>query len=246
MWFFSPVSSSMRSRSSIARSRASSSRRTSRSRRQLDREHAEVALVVEDHGRVPCCSGRLLVRREQRVLERSDERAALDALLALDLAYGVNDLLAHPLLPFVDQVGPHDLLVRDVHRFAVCGDLHRPFPGGDDLAADAAGLGLDAHRAADGADEVVTCAKRAFDARRRDLDAVACRGTGRRTVVTRSQSAWSTPWAWSTKTQKRSLPVSSSASTSTPGSAPSTRRATSRWSVFSLSCCLLAIWKPSP
>ena len=144
--------------------------------RQLDREDAEVALVVEDHRRVPCRAGRLLVRREQRVLERSDEGAALDALLALDLAYGVNDLLAHPLLPFIDQVGPHDLLVRDVHRFAVCGDLHRPLAGGDDLAADAAGLGLDAHRAADGADEMVTCAKRSFDSRRGDLDAVACRG----------------------------------------------------------------------
>ena len=141
-------------------------------RRQLDREDAEVALVVEDHGGVPSGSGRFLVRREQRVLERSDESPTLDALLALDLAYGVNDLLAHPLLPFIDQVGPHDLLVRDVHRFAVGGDLHRTFPGGDDLAACTAGLGLDAHRAADGADEMVTCAKRSFESRRGDLDGV--------------------------------------------------------------------------
>ena len=65
----------------------------------LDREHAEVALVVEDHGCVPGRARRLLVRRKQRVLERGDERPALDALLALDLANGVNDLLAHPFVP---------------------------------------------------------------------------------------------------------------------------------------------------
>src|SRR5947199_111619 len=99
------------------------------------------------------------------IISRSASRircriTCFEALFALDLADGVNDLLAHSLLPFIDQVGPHDLLVRDVHRFAVGGDLHRPFPGGDDLAADAAGLGLDAHRAADGADKVVTRAKR--------------------------------------------------------------------------------------
>src|SRR6478736_2821775 len=60
--------------------------------RQLDREHAEVTAVVEDHGCVPRSPGCLLVRREQRVFERGDEGPAFDALLALDLAYGVNDL----------------------------------------------------------------------------------------------------------------------------------------------------------
>ena len=67
--------------------------------RQLDREDAEVALVVELDGRVPGGTRRLLVRSEQRVLECGDERAALDSLLALDLANGVNDLLAHALVP---------------------------------------------------------------------------------------------------------------------------------------------------
>src|SRR3954471_5684149 len=65
----------------------------------LDREHAEVAAVVELDGRVTRGARRLLVGGEQRVFERRDERAALDSLLALDLANGVNDLLAHPQFP---------------------------------------------------------------------------------------------------------------------------------------------------
>src|SRR5215211_5399615 len=64
-------------------------------RGQLDREDAEVAAVVEVDRRVPRSTRRLLVRREQRVLERLDERAALDPLLALDLAERFDDLLAH-------------------------------------------------------------------------------------------------------------------------------------------------------
>ena len=98
MWFFSPVSSSMRSSSSSARSRASSRSRVSRSARQLDREHAEVARVVELDGGMAGRARRLLVRGEQRVLERGDERARLDSLLALDLANGLDDFLGHLLL----------------------------------------------------------------------------------------------------------------------------------------------------
>src|SRR5436190_2535730 len=64
-------------------------------RSQLDREDAEVAAVVHLHGGVPGRARRLLVGREQRVLERRDERALLDALVALDLANSFDDLLAH-------------------------------------------------------------------------------------------------------------------------------------------------------
>src|SRR5580765_2855283 len=63
--------------------------------RQLDREHTEVTLVVDLDDRVPCGSGHLLVSGEQGVLERRDERAALDSLLALDISYGLDDFLAH-------------------------------------------------------------------------------------------------------------------------------------------------------
>src|SRR5207244_3948858 len=55
-------------------------------------------------------------------------------------------------------------------------------------------------------------------------------------VVTRSQSAWSTPAGWSTYTHIRSRPVSSTASTSTPGMVDSTRWAISRSSCFSFAC----------
>ena len=50
----------------------------------LDREDAELALVVELDLGVAGRARRLLVRGEQRVLERADERALLDALLVLD------------------------------------------------------------------------------------------------------------------------------------------------------------------
>src|SRR2546426_27541 len=55
-------------------------------------------------------------------------------------------------------------------------------------------------------------------------------------VVTRSQSAWATPAGWSTYTHIRSRPVSSTASTSTPGRVDSTRWAISRSSCFSFAC----------
>src|SRR5581483_4399661 len=68
-------------------------------RRKVDRVDAEVTAVVELDRRVPRRTGRLLVGGEQRVLECGDERPALDALLALDLANGFNDFLTHPSVP---------------------------------------------------------------------------------------------------------------------------------------------------
>ena len=91
----SPVSSSSRSSSSSLRSRASSSSRSSTSAGSSIEIDAEVAAVVHLDGRVTRGTRRLLVGREQRVLERGDERALLDPLLALDLANGFDDLLAH-------------------------------------------------------------------------------------------------------------------------------------------------------
>src|SRR5262245_13246385 len=64
--------------------------------RELDREHAEVALVAVqlDHG-MAGRARRLLVRREQRVLERRDQRVAFDASVALELVDELDDLPAH-------------------------------------------------------------------------------------------------------------------------------------------------------
>src|SRR5207248_849461 len=76
------------------------------------------------------------------------------------------------LVPFIDQIGPHDRLVRNVHRFAVRGDLHGPLAGLDDLTPGAAGLGLHTDRLADGVREVVAGAERPLEPRRRNLDAV--------------------------------------------------------------------------
>src|SRR5918994_703841 len=63
--------------------------------RQLDREDAEVAVLVQLDRGVPGRARRLLIRGEQGILERRDERAALDPLVALDLANRFDDLLAH-------------------------------------------------------------------------------------------------------------------------------------------------------
>jgi hypothetical protein len=59
--------------------------------------------------------------------------------------------------------------------------------------------------------------------------------------VTRAQSAWSTPSAWSTKTVNRSGFCSSTASTSTPGSAVPTSRPICLVSVRSFSCVVLNV-----
>ena len=83
--------------------------------RELDREDAEVAGVVHLDGRVPGGAGCLLVCGEQRVLERGDEGAFLDALVALDLVNRLDDLLAHGL-PLVDQVAAHDGGIRNFNR----------------------------------------------------------------------------------------------------------------------------------
>src|SRR5207344_1418579 len=64
--------------------------------RQLDRKDAEVALqaVELDHG-VPRRARGLLVRGEQRVLERGDQRVALDSAVPLELVDELDDLSAH-------------------------------------------------------------------------------------------------------------------------------------------------------
>src|SRR5262249_11277557 len=60
----------------------------------------EVAcVVVHLDRRVTRRAGGLLVGSEERILERGDERALLDSLVALDLADRLDDLLAHVTLP---------------------------------------------------------------------------------------------------------------------------------------------------
>jgi hypothetical protein len=81
----------------------------------LDREDAELALVVELDRGVPGRTRGLLVGGEERVLERADDRVLLDPLLALEASDVLDDLLGHcSLLAFVDQVAPDDLVVRDL------------------------------------------------------------------------------------------------------------------------------------
>src|SRR5581483_2455857 len=71
-------------------------------RRQLDRVDAEVAVLVHLDRRVPRGPRRLLVGGEEGILERGDERALFDPLVALDLANRLDDLLAH--LPYPSSI----------------------------------------------------------------------------------------------------------------------------------------------
>src|SRR5881394_3648078 len=77
--------------------------------------------------------------------------------------------------PFVDQIAPHDLLVRDVHCVAAGGDAHRAAAGREQLAAEALPAldrGRRAHpdAAADRTLEVRRLPERPLEARRRDVD----------------------------------------------------------------------------
>ena len=63
--------------------------------RHVDGDDAELALVVELHGGVAVGAGRLLVGGEQAVAQRADEHAALQVLLALQLADRFDNLSAH-------------------------------------------------------------------------------------------------------------------------------------------------------
>src|SRR5262249_10292694 len=193
--------------------------------RDLDRVDAEVAAIVELDGCVPGRARRLLVGRKQRVLERGDERAAFDSLLALDFANGVNDLLAHdPLIP------SSTMLARTISSYETS-------TGG---RSDAAALWICTARSPA---ETISPRARPVSVLMRtvrptarskcsrvrsgrsnpgeETSTVYSSRYDRSTSVTRMHRAWSTPVGWSTNTQNRSLPVSSSASTSTSGNAPS-------------------------
>ena len=92
----SPVSSSCCSSAWIARSRASSTSRSSMSPgRSMEKTRKSPVSWSSSTVGVAGCARRLLVRGEQRVLERLDERAALDALLALDRLDAFDDLSGH-------------------------------------------------------------------------------------------------------------------------------------------------------
>src|SRR5581483_12406877 len=76
----------------------------------------------------------------------------------------------------VDQVAPHDLLVRDVERGVADGDRHPALAGGDDLAPETGPArdlvpGAQRHPAAYRAREVRGLAQRPLGPRRGDVDA---------------------------------------------------------------------------
>src|SRR5580765_3141320 len=75
------------------------------------------------------------------------------------------------LLPFVDQVAPDDLAVRDSHGFRLRADGDLALTRIDDLAAHAPfRVRAKGDAAADDAAEVLRCAQRSFGAGRRDRD----------------------------------------------------------------------------
>ncbi len=144
----------------------------------LDRENAEVAFAIELDRRVAGGAGSLFISSQQRVLESRDERPALDAFLFLDLAYGVDDLLAHCCLPFVDQIAPYELVIGDVDFIGVCRDANRSLGGGDNGAAEARATADHARRlerdaSSEDASKMFGLAQRPLQTRRGDVDGVA-------------------------------------------------------------------------
>src|ERR1700724_854281 len=79
-----------------------------------------------------------------------------------------------PPLPFVDQVGPHDRVVRDVDRLPGLGcEREGPLARRLHLSQAAPRLGPQAHAPAERPLEVRTRAQRTLDPRRGDLHRVA-------------------------------------------------------------------------
>ena len=109
-------------------------------------------------------SRRLLVRGQQCVLERADQGALVDALLALDRLDRLDDLPAHRAAPLLDQVAAEDLVVRNLHGLVVRLNGHRTVVRIDHFAAQPPALvGAQLHLAADGVAEVLRLAERALD-----------------------------------------------------------------------------------
>ena len=106
-------------------------------RRDLQLPDLEVAAVaVHLDLRVAGRPGRLLVRRQQRVLERLHQLLAGDVLLGGEAAYGLDDLSRHGF-SLRDEVGAGDLLVGDRDDAVAGGDRHVLSRGADQLAGHA-------------------------------------------------------------------------------------------------------------
>src|SRR4029079_554243 len=191
-------------------------------RRDVEREDAELALVVELDGRMARCAGCLLVRGEKGVLEGGDERPCLDALLPLDRADAFDDLLAHDSRPSSIR------LPRTISPTGTCSGA--PFTA-TVTASSSAATSVPRRRFAEAVFSftVPPIARRKCSGRRSgrsgpgdETSIVQSERYASRTRVTRSQSAKSTPAGLSTYTQNRAGDSSSTASTSTSGRVDST------------------------
>ena len=141
---------------------------------QLDRVDAEVALVVELDRRVARRARGLLVRGQERVLERVDQGLAVDPLLLLDDANRLDDLSGH--------LAPSSIrLPRTIESYGISTGSPLPRRRREARARRRrrAGRGTrfrsrGAHgdRAADGALEVRATPERGLGAGRRDVDRV--------------------------------------------------------------------------
>src|SRR5712691_23534 len=172
VWFFSPVSASIFSSSSIARSRASSSRRSSRSR----------GISIEYTRKSPSSSSSTVACREAPgVFLYAASSASSSAWISVSPSIPFSRSIVRTAsmisrdisVPFVDEVAADDVLVRHLYVLVLGLDDHGAFAGIYDLAAEAL-LRLRAERdaAADGVAEMLRRAQRPGEARRGNVDAV--------------------------------------------------------------------------
>ena len=155
---------------------------------------AEVAAAaVHLHARVLGRLGRLLVGRQQRVLQRPHQAVGRDALLALEDADGFDDLLGHPL-------SLHARLLRLISAYGIdtTPSSAATVTSSSDAPTSSPVIALvavarlaqaQARPAADEAPEVVRLAQRALRARRGDLERRSRVSRSRRCPVTRSHSS---------------------------------------------------------
>ena len=223
MWFFSPVSSSIRSSSSSARSRASSSRRALEVLGQLDREDAVVARVVELDRRVPRRTGSSCRRRAARPRARTAAARRRFPSRARSRGRPRRSPGSSRTYPSSIRLARTIVVVRYVDRLAgpvlragtTARRRRRPRRGARRSAVLSWTAALGALGSGRG------CAAAARDPATRPRPSSG-RGRGGGRSLTRSQSAWSTPPRLVDVDAEALRPVSSSASTSTPGSAAST------------------------
>ena len=206
-----------------ASSSTSSSSCSSRSGGRISSIHAEVAArAVHLHARVLRRPGRLLVGRQERVLEGRHQAVGGDALLALEDSDGLDDLLGHrsPSSRLLRLISEYGIDTTPSSAATVTSSSLAPTSSPVKLLWPSLGSrSAHARATAEEAAEVVRLRQRPLGTRRGDLERRSPRA-GRAGGASPARRARDPPRpGWSMNRRSRSAPAFSHASSSTSGSA---------------------------